>query len=138
MIRKDYILRMIEMFGEMIAGILGKIKKGDFEEAAQEIDDAYLEFLKQDASVLNNIAKEELTDRLLQEHNYTNGHLEILSELLFAQAEMSFKQNDKKKSLEYYEKSMILLDFVVKESKTFSFEKESRLNLLRDKIAELK
>jgi hypothetical protein len=33
MYQKDYILRMIEMLGEMIAGILGLIKKGEFEQA---------------------------------------------------------------------------------------------------------
>ena len=134
MIRKDYILRMIEMFGEMISGILGKIKKGQYEEAAQDIDEAYSEFLKEDASMLNNIRKEELTTRLLREHNYTNGHLEILSELLYAQAELSYAQDGREKSLEFYEKSLILLEFVVEESRTYSFEKESRIALIKDKI----
>lgn len=138
MIRKDYILRMIRMFADMIAGILGKIRNGEFQEAAKDIDDAYSEFLKEDASILNKIAKEDLTTRLLREHNYTNGHLEILSELLFAQAELSYAQGDMSKGLEFYEKSLILLEFVVKESKTYSFEKESRLLSIQDRIRQLK
>lgn len=137
MYQKDYILRMIEMLAELIAGILGLIKKGDYQEASQSLENAYQEFLKQDASFFQKIPKEELTTRLLHEHNYTNGHLEILSELFYAQAELLYAQGRQNESLDYYERSLILLDFVVKESRSFSLEKQSRLSELQGRIASL-
>jgi hypothetical protein len=75
MYQKDFILRMIEMIGELIAGILGLIKKGDFGQASQSIEIAYSNFLREDASFFRSISKEKLTEKLIHEHNYTNGHL---------------------------------------------------------------
>ena len=79
--QKDYILRMIEMIGEFIALLLGLLKKDDVQQAAERLDNAYRQFLKEDAAYFRIIPKEELTTKLLEEHNYTYGHLKILSEL---------------------------------------------------------
>jgi len=138
MYNKDYILRMIEMISDLIAGILGLIKKGDYQQASQSLDNAYHDYLKQDASFFKGISKEDLTNRLLKEHNYNNGHLEILSELFNAQAELFDAQGNQIESINFYEKSLILLDFVVKESKSFSFEKQSKLSSIQNRISQLK
>jgi len=134
MYQKDYILRMIEMIGELIAGLLGLIKKGEFQQAQQSIENAYYTFLQQDASLLQNIPADRLTDTLLQEHNYTHGHLEILSELFFAQAELFYAQGKVKESLPFYEKSLLLLSFTEKVSKSWSDEKQERLSYLRKQL----
>lgn len=138
MYQKDFILRMIEMLAELVAGILGLIKKGDYQKASQSIDDAYQDLLKQDAGFFNNIPLGKLTDNLIQEHNFTNGHLEILSELFYTQAELSFAQNKHTESLEFYQKSLCLMEFVIKESQTFSFEKQSKISFIQNRIVELK
>jgi hypothetical protein len=138
MYQRDYILRMIQMLAELIAGILGLIKKGDLQKASQTLDNAYFDFLKQDASILQSIPKEDLTTKLLTEHNYTNGHLEILSELFYAQAELFHAQGKQKDSLDFYEKTLILLDFVSKESKSFSLQKQEKRLVLQNRIAQLK
>lgn len=78
MIQKDYILRMIEMLGDLLAVILGLVKKGDFERATESLNQIYYDMLKQDAAFFRTIPESQLTDKLLNEHNYTNGHLEIL------------------------------------------------------------
>jgi len=137
MYQRDFILRMIEMLAELVAGILGLIKKGDFQKASQSIDNAYQDLLKQDAGFFNKIPLNKLTDSLIQEHNFTNGHIEILSELFYTQAELSFVQQKYCESLEFYQKSFFLLEFVIKESQTFSFEKQSKISTLKNRIAEL-
>jgi hypothetical protein len=95
-------------------------------------------FLKQDAAFFQNIPKNELTTKLLKEHNFTNGHLEILSELFYTQAELSYSQGNQTDSIEFYEKSLILADFVIKETKTFSLEKQSKISLIQNRIIKLK
>jgi len=137
MYQKDYILRMIEMLVELVAGILRLIKKGDFSKASQSIDNAYQDLLKQDAGFFNKIPLDKLTGLLMQKHNYTNGHIEILSELFYAQAELSHAQKRLDESLEFYKKSLFLLEFVTKETQTFSFEKQSKLSTLQNRVAEL-
>jgi len=128
---------MIEMIGDLIAALLGLIKKGDLEQAEKIIERGYLELLRRDASFFQLIPKEQLTDKLLGDHHYTNGHLEVLSELFFAEATLSEARNKLHNSLIYYEKSLVLLDFLEQEDKTWSAKREERKNLLKERIAVL-
>lgn len=138
MYQRDFILRMIEELAAAIGKILGLIKKGDYQQASLSLENAYYDMLKHDAAFFQNIPKEDLTAKLLTEHHYTHGHLEILSELFYAQAELDYAQGNDKNSLAFYEKSLILLEFVIKESKTFSVEKQSKIDRIKDRIDELK
>lgn len=137
MFQKDYILRMIEMIGDLIAALLGLIKKGDFEQAEKIIERGYIELLRRDASFFQLIPKEQLTDKLLGDHHYTHGHLEVLSELFFAEATLSEAQNKLNNSLIYYEKSLTLLEFLEHEDKTWSAKRDERKSLLKERIAVL-
>jgi hypothetical protein len=138
MYQKDYILQMLEMLTDLIAGILGLIKNGNHKNATKALENAYYDYLKQDSSFFQNISKTDLTNKLLNGHNYNTGHLEILSELFYAQAELYQAQDDLTESPNFYEKSLILLDFVNNESKSYSFEKQSKISTLQSRIDQLK
>lgn len=137
MYQKDYILRMIEMIGDLIAALLGLIKKGDLEQAEKILERGYFELLRRDASFFQLIPKEQLTVKLIGDHHYTNGHLEVLSELFFAEATLSEAQKKRNNSLVCYEKSFVLLEFLEQEDKTWSAKREERKNLLKERIAVL-
>jgi hypothetical protein len=137
MYQKDYILRMIEMIGDLIAGILGLIRKGDFNKASEEIGKIYHDVLREESSFFMKIPEENLTHKLLREHNYTNGHLEILAELFNIEAELEFARGNKKESLILFSKSLILFEFIDNEQKTFSFERIKKMELIRERIKEL-
>lgn len=137
MYSKDFILRMIEMIGDLIAGILELIRKGDFQQASQALDNVYFDFLKQDASSFRTINKEILIEELTNKHNFTNAHLEILSELFIAEAELFYAKGNQAGSVAFYEKSLILLSFVIKSSKTLSIDKQARLVGLENRFAQL-
>ena len=134
MYQKDFVMRMI---ADLIALILGLVKKGDLTQADKLIDNAYREFLKKDAAFFRDIPKEKLTNKLLTEHNYTNDHLKILSELFFAEGELNIAKGNKEAGLHYYEKSLLLLDFTEKNSNAFSLSNQSKINLLNEKIKAL-
>jgi len=134
MFQKDYLLRMIEMIGDLIAALLGLIKKGDLEQAEKILERGYYELLRRDASYFQLIPREQLTDKLLGDHHYTNGHLEVLSELFFAEATLSEAQNKLNNSLIYYEKSLTLLEFLEQEDKTWSAKRDERKSLLKERI----
>ncbi len=137
MYQQDYILRMIERIGILVAGILGLIKKGDYKEALESLDEAYQDVLKEDAAFFNGIPLSGLTDDLIQQHNYTHGHLEILAELFYAQAELSFAQGDWNSSLPYYQKSRLLISFVSEKTGAYSLDKQARLSQIEKRISEL-
>jgi len=137
MYQKDYILRMIEMLGKMIAGILGLIKKGDFEQAENKLEDVYFSMLKEDSAFFRDIAVDELTDKLLHGHNYTNGHLEVLAELFYAEAELRLAKDDKPGTLEYSQKSLRLFEFIDAEYKTYSRERIDKIAAIKERIKTL-
>ena len=85
MYQKDYILRMVEMIGDLIVAFLGLLKKGDLDQAEKLIERGYTELLRNDASFFLLIPKEQLTDKLIGVHHYEHFHLEILAELFFAE-----------------------------------------------------
>ncbi|MGQ1911311.1 hypothetical protein ACT3CE_16175 [Marinifilum sp. RC60d5] len=134
MYQKDFILRMIEMIAEVIARIIGLIKKGDPEKASQLLENAYHDFLKKDASFFRSIPKEELSESLLSQHNYTNGHLQILAELFIAEAELQISRNQNQAGIEYFEKSLILLRFIEQESTDFSLSLIQKINGLEKRL----
>jgi hypothetical protein len=137
MYQKDFILRMIEMLGELIAGILVLIKKGEFEKAGEKLDSIYHKLLREDSAFFSNIPENELTDKLLNVHNYTNGHLEVLAELFNAEAELCQAQGKKSASLEYSRKSLKLFEFIDKEYKTYSQERIDKMEIIRKRILTL-
>jgi hypothetical protein len=134
MYQKDYILRMIEMVAKLISGILGLIKKGDYEHAAEQLENIYYDMLKEDAAFFRTIPEKELTHKLLQEHNYTHGHLEILAELFNAEAVLELAKGKKTFSLEYSSKSLILFEFIDPEQRTYSLERINKMTEIRDRI----
>jgi hypothetical protein len=137
MYQKDYILRMIDMLGEMIAGILGLIKKGEFEKAGEKLESIYYKLLKEDSAFFSVIPENELTDKLLNMHNYTNGHLEVLAELFNAEAELCLAQGNMAGSICYSRKSLKLFEFIDNEYKTYSQERIDKMNAILQRIATL-
>jgi len=137
MFQKDYILRMVEMIGDLIAALLGLIKKGDTDQAEKLLERGYYELLRREASFFQQIPKEQLTDQLLVEHNFTSGHLAVLAELFYAEAMVSKAQNRIDNSLVCFEKSLLLIEFLEEEDRTYSDKREERKRVLKEEIAEI-
>lgn len=134
MYQKDYILRMIEMIGDLIAAILGKIRKGDFEQASDQLARIYYDILREDASYFRTLPEDEITSKLLADHNYTNGHLEILAELFNAEAELCKAQGNIASCIDYSKKSLIVFEFIDKEQKIYSLERINKMETIRKRI----
>ena len=137
MYQKDYVLRMIEMLGDLIAVVLGLIKKGDYNKASGELGRIYYDMLKEDAAFFRVIPAGELTNKLLKEHNYTNGHLEILAELFNADAELELAKGNKSRSLENSRKSLLLFEFIDLEQKTLYPDRLIKMAAIRKRIEEI-
>jgi hypothetical protein len=134
MYQKDYILRMIEMLGDLLAAILGLIRKGDYIKATDRLSKIYYDMLKQDASFFRTIPEDDLTHKLLEEHNYANGHLEILAELFNTEAELEMAQGNRSGCLGYSRKSLKLFKFIDIEQKTFSTERLKKMADIEKRI----
>lgn len=122
------------MLGDLILGILGLIKKGDLHKAEESIDRLYIDFLREDSSFFLSIATEDLTEKLLKDHNYNNGHLEILAELFNVEAELELAKSNRKASLEFSQKSLTIFEFLDIEQKTYSFERIGKMDSIKKRI----
>jgi hypothetical protein len=138
MYQKDYILRMVEMIGDLIAAFLGLLKKGDLHQAEKLIERGYVELLSKDASFFLLIPNEKLTDQLIGEHHYEHYHLEILAELFYAEAKLAESQSKPEHCLACCEKSQILTEFLEQQDKTWSATREERKHFLQEKITMLR
>jgi tetratricopeptide (TPR) repeat protein len=128
---------MIEMLGELLRAIFGMISSGRFEQAEESISEAYLTLLRKDSVFFQQIPTDRLTTTLIEDHNYTHAHLEILAELLYAEAALLYKKGNKEWSLPYFQKSLLLFEFVDEASRTFSSERQGKMEEIRGKILEI-
>lgn len=137
MYQKDYILRLIEMIRELIMGILGLIKKGHLEQAEQQLENLYYDFLKEDSAFFTSLPADKITTQLLQNHNYTHGHLEILAWLFDAEAVLQEAKGKKDLSADFSKKALMIFEFLENEQKTYSYEREEKIKELRKKSGNL-
>ena len=129
---------MIEMLGELIRAILGLIVKGNLQQAEEKLNEAYLTFLRKDASFFHRIPGDKLTFTLLTGHNYTNGHLEILAELFNAEAILQEAKGKLSESLVMYEKSLTLFSFTDDNIRTYSVGRIQKMEKIRNRMAEIR
>ena len=128
---------MIEMIGDLVAAILGKIKTGDYKMASDQLSNIYYDILKEDASYFKSIPEEDLTFKLLHKHNYSNGHLEILAELFNAEAELSLAEGNTTGCIEFSKKALILFKFIDSELKTYTPDRIKKMECLQKRINDL-
>lgn len=137
MYQKDFILRMLEMIAEMVAGALKLIKKGDFEKASETLDLAFNDVFGQDTSFFDNIPPDDFINDLLNTHQYTPAHFDALSELYYARAELVYAKEESTKCLAYYKKALLLGQYVMKQTQTFSLEKQTRNRYIEQRLLDL-
>ena len=137
MYQKDYILRMIEMLGDLLRAIFGLITRGDYRQAEKKLNEAFYTMLRKDSWFFHDIPVEKLTKTLIEDHNYTNNHLLILAELLHAEAELQFTRNNKTDSLQNFQKSLALFEFVDEAYRTYSEERLAKMEDIRKKIKDI-
>jgi len=138
MYQRDYILKMIEMMGKFVAAILSKISKREYSEAEELLEESYETLLKESAAKFTFIPKEKLTEQLITEYNFVDGQLEILAQLFKAEAELRFAQKEYFLSTEFFEKALILLEYIDKNSKDFSIERKTDLADIKAKLNSVK
>jgi hypothetical protein len=136
MYQRDYILRMIEMIAQLIAGILKLIRSGDVQQASKALQSAYGLAFQHEAIGLKEIPEEKLLDNLLNGYHYTTGHLEMLSDLFFAEAELSMAEKKIGESRLYYKKTLVLLNYIDKEYRSYSQERQNRILAIKEILAD--
>jgi hypothetical protein len=126
-IERDYLMRQLMMLFEMIQRILRLRKKGDKDEALEEIKDFY-NCLKIETDI-TQMGIEDLISYLENEKHLTNEHLEMVAFVMKEQGELT---SDDQQRIELFRKAYFLLAKVEHESVTFSMDRQMKLAELRE------
>jgi hypothetical protein len=126
---------MIEMIAQLIGGILKLIKTGDLNRASQDLQSAYRLAFQHDSLKLKDIPEKNLIDSLLQEYHYTTGHLEMLAELFYTEAELLMAEKKETDSLLFYRKSLSLYEYIDKDYSAYSQERQDKIQAIRERLA---
>jgi hypothetical protein len=125
-IERDYLMRQLMMLFDVISKIIRHRKKGENENAQDEINYFY-SCLKIDEDI-NTMDIEALLDLLVNIKKLTNEHIEMVAFVLKEQGELS---DQKEIKLDFFRKAYFLLDKVDRESFTFSMDRQMKMAELR-------
>ncbi len=126
-IEKDYLMRQLMMLFEVIHKILRHRKKGEDEEAEEEIKYFY-ECLKIDDDI-QNLSIEKFIDFLVLKKKLTNEHLEMIASVMKEQGELTKSEQEKQN---YFNKAYFILQKVEQESVSFSMDRQMKLTELKE------
>ena len=130
MILKDYILRMVEEFAKFLAEIIGLKREGKFQEALQKIDGVYRGMIDLDPIVLKSLNPGELLVFLQDEKKISNTYLKMIVELLFEEGQIYTEHGDPISARNVLEKAKILINHLMENDSTFSFDWYEKLNVI--------
>lgn len=128
--QKDYILREIEKLGDLIMGLLGKLKKsigspdisiGELMEDAQDVLSKEIGF---DLELFVSLAEAEVGHYLAEFQGMNIQNRELLADLLKETGEHYAGEAGRI----YLEKAQILFELCKLEDKTYSFERERKIS----------
>jgi len=132
MYQKDYIMRMIEAFAKMVAGIVGLIRKGDPDTALARIKETYDTILKIDPEELYQYDDPEWY-KFCNERNLDE--LEMVAELLKLEGEIRMDTGKSEEGLRLLYRSLELFNYVDGQSGTFSVVRSEKISTLKEELS---
>jgi hypothetical protein len=108
MIRKDYIIRLIEQFGALWARLLTQLRAGLLGDARATLDNAYQQLLGLNFDTIRALSSGELLARLQFGVSPEDGHerCSVLAALLLAEGDLAAKGDDADLAANYYGKAL--------------------------------
>ncbi|MEE4215953.1 MAG: hypothetical protein V2I34_12880 [Bacteroidales bacterium] len=132
--QRDYILREIEKISVVILAILGKFKKikskKQFEDERSMIDSELKDSTGLTIESLLSVPEEDLISYLAGRKDFDTGNMELLAGLLVA-----FEANmDRDEGRTLLKKAIGILEYIDRETRTFSMERSMKINELKAKL----
>ena len=133
---RDYLKRQIDVLGRILGKLLSDLleKKGNGEIVGGiELTNQILnEELNLTIEKITEIPEEDFVNFLETEKKFTNENLEQLAEIMIVNIESGIDEITK---LKLYNKSLILLEHIEKNDKTYSFERHLKIEKIKGIIS---
>jgi hypothetical protein len=137
MIERDYIMRILQEFFTVMAKLAGlQAEDPDTPHIRECFDRMYEQFFRHPATYYYETEKEDITDELEKEgrsEHDTLGKVQMLSELLYRDGLIQQRIPEKCMLLE---KSLYLLEYLDRNSRTFSWERSRKMREIKKALTE--
>jgi hypothetical protein len=127
MIERDYLMRQLMQLLEALQKIILFRKRGETEQAREEIDFFYRCLKIEDD--LKKLTIEELIQKLTEEKKFTNEQIEMIAFVLKEQGELAEDGETRK---DCFLKSLFLLEMVDRQNITYSMERQIKIGELKE------
>jgi len=129
MIQRDYIMRMLQDFFSMIAKLLRlKMEEPDMTLVQERINEMYKQFFRHSADHFYTMEQEALLEELTNDklsETEQFAMIQMLAELLFQDGLIKI---DRVEKISLLEKSLFLFKYLDSNSKTFSWDREQKID----------
>ncbi|GAA0189874.1 hypothetical protein GCM10009122_50790 [Fulvivirga kasyanovii] len=133
MMQRDFILKELEKLNLLLVKLMGLKDDGRTPEANELINNHFEQTSGQQIHELDNLEDSETITFLKEEKKLKPIEFKVLAELCFQAAEFATPPCSAK-SINLYRKTLIILEHITAIEKTFDFEREERIALIRTKI----
>lgn len=128
--QKDFILREIEKISVMLQYLIGKFVPAKTIQEQQTTEELINIELKEkygnDLNYVINLNQSEFDTEFTKNKGFTFDNIELLADLLF-----TLGNNELSKNPEYLQKALELYTYIDKKSKTYSFERVNKMDVLK-------
>ena len=128
MYNRDYFLKLVQQFAQMLARLAGLKEKGEHEKAVALIRDAYTGLLGVERTDLLKVEDAQLMETL-KKGSLNFDQLEVLARLMNEDASL-----DEAEKVNLSKKALIILQYLNIEQKVYSFEREQLIADIRRNI----
>lgn len=135
MIRKDFILKELEKLNFLLVKLMGLKAEGKMPEASELIKKHFEQTSGVALSEIEALDDTEVVDFLKKNTDISTTQFKILAELAFQAGEFLIPQCTDK-SISLYRKSLVMLEFITATEKTYDFQREEKIVLIRKKISD--
>ncbi|UII30860.1 hypothetical protein LVD17_21435 [Fulvivirga ulvae] len=134
MMQRDFILKELEKLSILLAKLMGLKQDGKTAEAEKLINNYFEQTSGIGIDELEALNDSEVTAFLTNTRKLTTIEFKVLAELCFQAAEFT-SPSCSLKSISLYKKSLVMLEHITAAEKTFDFEREEKVKLIRAKIS---
>ncbi len=130
MIRRDFVLRMIDEFGKFMSLIVGLKNEGKNDDALKKIDDVYEGMFGLDSKVLKSESADNILNYLKNDLKFSEQYLQMISDLLFEEGLVYHESGDPLSTHNVLEKSKVMINYLIESGSTFSFDWYEKLRIV--------
>lgn len=135
MIRKDYLMKLIEEAAIALAMIFGLRLEKQYAEALEAVEDSFEGFFGFSTTRVLTVDPDDLIRVLREDENLTDDHLTIMADFLKEHAEILIAQGDRTKGLETLKKGLIILEHLNEAQKDlYSFDRVAKIGDFEKRI----